>query len=201
MAADPRVIRRPGNDVTQPTQDLELTDLLLPEGPTAAEIERRCRSLLRRKFGGNPMARDQMEDLVQEVLMAAFKQAQKIDAGSPPVRNVDAWLCRVTMNAVWRTWHREGEGRISSLDQPSAPADLPAPATLPLDDRLAVRQALGRLDAECQRLLWRREVLGEARKTLAAQIGVTSNTLGVRLHRCRKRLLELFERQLAAAAE
>ena len=143
------------------------------------------------------MAREQTDDLVQEVLMAAFKQAKKLSSGDgKPIRNVDAWLCRVTMNAVWRTWHREGEGRTGSLDSTEGP-DLPAPETLPMAERLAVRQALQRLDSSCRRLLWLRDVLGEARQGVAAKIGITSNALGVRLHRCRKRLFELYEREMA----
>jgi RNA polymerase sigma factor (sigma-70 family) len=184
--------------VTRPTSDpIELTDLLVAGSPAASEVERRCRLLLKSKFGGNPMAREQTDDLVQDVLMAAFKQARKLASGeSEPIRNVDAWLCRVTMNAVWRTWHREGEGQTGSLDASEGP-DLPAPESLPMAERLAVRQALKRLDAACRRLLWLRDVLGEARKGVAESLGITSNALGVRLHRCRKRLFELYEREMA----
>jgi RNA polymerase sigma factor (sigma-70 family) len=180
----------------QPGDELQLTDLL-SRSAAANELERRCRLLLKSKFGGNPMAREQTDDLVQEVLMACFKQAQKLAGGdSPPIHNVDAWLCRVTMNAVWRTWHREGEGLTGSLDETAAP-NLPAPEPLDLDQRLAVRQALERLDAACRRLLWQRDVLGEARQGVAEELGITSNALGVRIHRCRKRLYELYEQQLA----
>jgi RNA polymerase sigma factor (sigma-70 family) len=182
----------------QPGDELQLTDLLLSGSAAAAEIERRCRLLLKSKFGGNPMAREQTDDLVQEVLMACFKQARKLASGGPPIHNVDAWLCRVTMNAVWRTWHREGEGLTSSLDETVEP-NLPAPEPLDLDQRLAVRQALERLDAACRHLLWQRDVLGEARQGVAAELGITANALGVRIHRCRKRLFELYEQQLAEA--
>ncbi|MEE8525951.1 MAG: sigma-70 family RNA polymerase sigma factor [Thermoanaerobaculia bacterium] len=183
----------------QPGDQLQLTDLLLSSSTAAKELERRCRMLLRSKFGGNPMAREQTDDLVQEVLMACFKQAQKLAAGdSPPILNVDAWLCRVTMNAVWRTWHREGEGLTGSLDEVMEP-NLPASEALDLAERLAVRQALKRLDAACRRLLWQRDVLGEARQGVAEALGITSNALGVRIHRCRKRLHELYEKQLAEA--
>ncbi len=176
--------------------ELQLTDLLRSGSTAATEIERRCRLLLKSKFSGNPMAREQTDDLVQEVLMACIKQAQKLAAGGEPIRNLDAWLCRVTMNAVWRTWHREGEGLTGSLDEVMEP-NLPAPEPLNLDERLAVRQALQRLDAACRRLLWQRDVLGEARKGVAEELGITSNALGVRIHRCRKRLYELYQQQLA----
>lgn len=187
-------------DDTMLSKTFQLTELL--RGGTVGtdavrEVEQCCRMLLRSKFAGNRLAREQEEDLVQDALMASFRQARKIDEGlSRPVENATAWLARVVMNLVWRTWHKEGDGQGSSLDEPMT-ALLEAPETLPQPERLAVRQALGRLDETCRNLLWQREVLGVARNVLAEQLGTKSNALGVRLHRCRKKLLELYERELA----
>jgi RNA polymerase sigma factor (sigma-70 family) len=180
-------------------KDFQLT-ALLSSGSTSTEavreVEQCCRMLLRSKFAGNRLAREQEEDLVQDALMASFRQARKIDEGhSRPVENVTAWLARVVMNLVWRTWHKEGDGQGSSLDEPMI-ALLETPDSLPQPERLAVRQALFRLDEKCRNLLWQREVLGVARSVLAEQLGTKSNALGVRLHRCRKKLLELYQREL-----
>lgn len=172
---------------------VRLTDLLADAADATREIERRCRLLLRSKFASNPLARHQSEDLVQDVLLACFKQARKIaDGDSPPIENLNAWLSRVVMNAVWRTWHKEGDGQSTELDEPVI-ARLKAPESLGEAERLTVRQALGQLDAGCRELLWQRDVLGEARGELADRLGTKSNALGVRLHRCRKRLLEIYE--------
>lgn len=173
--------------------DLKLTDLLEGGSEATRELERRCRVLLRSKFATNPLARHQSEDLVQDVLLACFRQATKIAEGhSPPIENLNAWLSRVVMNAVWRTWHKEGDGQTTDLDEPVV-ARLKAPETLGEAERLTVRQALGRLDATCRELLWKRDVLGEARHELADMLGTKSNVLGVRLYRCRKRLLEIYQ--------
>ena len=181
-------------DVAEPgARDLKLTDLLEGGSEATREIERRCRVLLRSKFATNPLARHQSEDLVQDVLLACFRQATKIAEGhSPPIENLNAWLSRVVMNAVWRTWHKEGDGQTTDLEEPVV-ARLKAPEALGEAERLTVRQALGRLDAACRELLWKRDVLGEARHELADRLGTKSNVLGVRLHRCRKRLLEIYQ--------
>jgi len=180
-------------------KDFQLTALLTSGSASTdavREVEQCCRMLLRSKFAGNRLAREQEEDLVQDALMASFRQARKIDQGqSRPVENVTAWLARVVMNLVWRTWHKEGDGHGSSLDEPMT-ALLEAPESLPQPERLAVRQALGRLDEKCRNLLWQREVLGVARNILAEQLGTKSNALGVRLHRCRKKLLKLYESEM-----
>ena len=179
-------------------KDFQLTDLLAAgsKGQQAVQhVEQCCRMLLRSKFAGNRLAREQQEDLVQDALMASFKQATKIEAEmSPPIENPTAWLARVVTNLVWRSWHKAGDGQGSALDEPLM-ARLEAPETIEPPERLAVRQALDRLDPKCRSLLWKREVLGIARHLLAEELGTKSNALGVRLHRCRKKLLALYEEE------
>ncbi|MCP4661349.1 MAG: hypothetical protein GY856_38590 [bacterium] len=38
----------------------------------------------------------------------------------------------------------------------------------------------------------RRTIEGENRREMARRLGISANALGVRLHRCRRRLLELY---------
>ncbi len=118
-------------------------------------------------------------------------QARKIDAGtSAEVVNVDGWLCRVTVNAVHHMWRREG--RSSDLEPLEEHFELPAPQPISPEKRLALRSALQKLDPECRQLLLWREVEGEKRHEIARRLGIDGNVLGVRLHRCRRRLLELY---------
>ena len=176
-------------------KDFQLTDLLhnTRSAEAVAHVERCCLVLLRSKFAGNRLAREREEDLVQDALLAAFGEASKIQQGDKPqVENVTAWLSRVVMNLVWRAWHKDGDGQGSNLDDLTA-ARLEERPKLPENERLAVRQALLRLDQACRELLWQREVLGVARQVLAERLGTKSNALGVRLHRCRKKLRELYE--------
>lgn len=173
-------------------------ELVGPRGDDAArEVERTIRFLLQRSYPGNALVRERADDIVQDVLTAAVKQAGRIAQGAPPLENPDAWLCRVTLNAARRLWRREGGVRAG---QPLEAVAEPAVPPLASETRLALRRALARLDAACRKLLIERDVLGHARDALAAALGITSNALGVRLHRCRRKLLDLVEGAEAATA-
>lgn len=163
----------------------------------ARGVERTVRFLLRRSYAGNPLIRQREDDVVQEVLAAAVRQAGRIAQGGARLENPDAWLCRVTLNAARRTWRREGGWyNAETIDATGEPAAPP----LSLENRLAIRQALARLDAACRRLLIERDVLGQTREAIAATLGITANALGVRLHRCRRKLLELVSGPAGALA-
>lgn len=170
---------------------MSVIDLAGPRREAAArEVERTVRFLLRRSYPTNLLVRRREDDLVQETLLAAVTKARRIAEGAaPPIENSDAWLCRVALNAARRIWRREGgtkEGE--ELDG----LHLPSPEQLSPEERMTLRRALEQLDIACRKLLIDREVVGFAREEMAAALGVSSNTLGVRLHRCRRRLLELF---------
>jgi len=174
------------------TPSLSLTDLTGPRSDWAVrEVERRCRFFVRRFAPASHLARVQEDDVVQEALMAALGQARKIAAGkSDEVVNVDGWLCRVTTNAVRRMWRRErGSSELESLDER---IELPAPQPISPEKRLSIRRALQQLDPQCRQLLLLRDVEGEDRHAMARRLGISPNALGVRLHRCRRRLLELY---------
>ncbi|MCP4655580.1 MAG: sigma-70 family RNA polymerase sigma factor [bacterium] len=174
------------------TPSLSLTDLIGPRSDQAVrEVERRCRFFVRRFAPTSHLARVQEDDVVQEALMAALGQARKIAAGqSDEVVNVDGWLCRVTTNAVRRMWRRErGSSELESLEER---IDLPAPQPISQEKRLSIRRALQQLDPKCRQLLLLRDVEGEERREMARRLGISANALGVRLHRCRRRLLELY---------
>lgn len=167
----------------------DIEGLIGPHAEEAARgVERTARFILRRSYAGNPLVRQRENDVVQDVLVAALHQAGRIARGGERLENPDAWLCRVTLNAARRLWRREGGWwRAEPLDGIAEP---PAPPQSP-EDRIALRRALARLDAACRRLLIERDVLGHARDAIAAALGITANALGVRLHRCRRRLHDL----------
>lgn len=178
----------------------ELCELLGTESHLASgHFQKTIRYLLRRSHGRNPFVREREDDLVQEVLAKAFQQARRIASGEvEPLRNVDAWLCRVTLNVVRKAWRDDRVARASVPWEPDPGSETPAPEhpaaePLPLPKRLAIRQAIARLDSTCRQLLLRREVLGESRTVLGKWLGISANAIGVRLHRCRKRLLEIYE--------
>lgn len=171
----------------------DLSGLLGPASDAAArELRGTIEFLLGRLAARYRLARESFEDLVQEVLMICVQQAQKIQRGeAEPLANRDAWLCRVTQNAVLGLGRRKQRRPQDSEGWPEG-LDPPAPAPLGPEERIAVRRALAALDEACRQLLIMRDVLAEARKTIAENLGITSNALGVRLHRCRKKLLDLY---------
>ena len=169
----------------------DLSELLGPGGDAAArELAETVRVLVSRFSARHPLARREGEDVVQDVLGTCLEQARKIAAGrAEPLRSRDAWLCRVTHNAVLGLY-RKSKGAERELTDREA--ELPAPRPISIEERLGLRKALAALDQTCRDLLVRREVLGESRQRMAEALGLDGNTLGVRLHRCRKRLLSLY---------
>jgi len=171
----------------------DFSELLGADSDRAAcELRRTIEYLLGRLAGRYRIARENFEDLVQDVLMICVQQAQKIQRGdTEPLANRDAWLCRVTQNAVLGLGRRKQRRPQDSEGWPEG-FNPPAPAPIAPEERLSVRRALAALDETCRQLLIMRDVLAEARKTIAENLGITSNALGVRLHRCRKKLLNLY---------
>jgi len=177
----------------------DLSELLGPGAEeAAAELRRTVEFLLGRLAGRYRLAREHRDDLVQDVLTTCLEQARKIREGdSEPLRNRDAWLVRVTHHAVLALGRRSRRRPQDDSGWPET-FEPPAPAPIGAAERMTVRRALAALDEACRRLLILRDVLEEGRSEIAEQLGITSNALGVRLHRCRRKLLELYEGHVAA---
>ncbi len=159
-------------------------------GLDPVEVEDFCRSVLLRGFRRNPMVITHLEDLLQDCALAATRQSRK---NSPPIRNARAWLVRVAVNAVYRLWRTEKV--FAGAEQGADDEQLPATETICLEDRLAVRAALEALDPEIRALLWERDALGTSRREMAERLQISSNALGVRLHRARRKLLAVLDRK------
>jgi RNA polymerase sigma factor (sigma-70 family) len=170
----------------------DFSELLGPDRERAAEeLSRTVRMLVGQFCGRYDRARDQREDLTQEVLRICIEQAIKIREGrAVPLANRNAWLVRVTHHAVLALYRR-AKSRPKEEEIPEG-FDLPAPRQLGVEEKLTLRKAIGQLGEECRKLLLWREVLGETRQAIAAALGLDENVLGVRLHRCRRHLLALY---------
>lgn len=175
--------------------DWRLSDLLGAAGDRAARsIEARARARFRASWGRNPEKRDLEDDFVQEVLRGALETAHRIAAGATDEpSNLDAWLNRVTCNAVHKQY-RDDRWKATLRDHPEM-AEIAELVTVDRELVWSIRKVLrrvqGRMDPECIELLRRRLIDEEPREVLAAERGVNSNTLGVRIHRCLTRLREL----------
>ena len=177
--------------MTAPARSSDLSELLGPGANEAAEeLTAVVTTLLNRLAGRYVIARAHRDDLVQDVLTICLQQAQKIQSGqAAALENRDAWLSRVTLHAVLglgrKLTRRRQEGSWPESFEP------PSPSPISIEDRLSLRKALALLDQQCRKLLILRDVLQEERQRIAETLGITSNSLGVRLYRCRKKLLQL----------
>jgi len=171
----------------------DLSELLGPDAEDAAgELAKVVRTVLGRLSLRYGFVQEQFDDLVQQVLLKCLEHARRIqERSAAPLRNRDAWLVRVTHNTVLSAGRARGHRR----DDCGWPEGFEPPAPRPIspEDRLTVRRALAALDEACRRLLILRDVLGEARAAIAERLEISANALGVRLHRCRRKLLDLVQ--------
>ena len=169
----------------------DLSELLGPDsGAAAEELGAVVRTILGGMARKYRIVQEQFDDLLQDVLLKCVQQAERIRRGeAAPLRNRDAWLVRVTQNAVLSA----GRAASHRRDDSGWPEGFepPSPRSIPPEERLTLRRALAALDDLCRKLLILRDVMGEARTVIAAKLEMTANALGVRLHRCRRKLLEL----------
>jgi RNA polymerase sigma factor (sigma-70 family) len=179
------------NSMPSQARSSDLSELLGAGANQAAEeLAGIIRSLLNRLAARYRIAAIHREDLIQDVLTICLEQAYKIQRGqADPLENRDAWLSRVTYHAVLGLGRKLSRRR----QEQEWPEDFTPPSPQPIspEDRLTLRKAWILLDHECRRLLIRRDVMEEERHHIAEELGINSNTLGVRLHRCRKKLLDL----------
>lgn len=175
--------------------DWRLSDLLGPAADRAARaIEAKAREIFRRSWGSNPAKREKEDDYIQDVLRGALETAHRITAGKKKEpENLEAWVNRVVSNAV-RKEHRDYERKQKQRAFPELAeiAELaPIDRDLVWSIRKAIRPLERQMDPECVRLLRRRLLEDEPRDSLATWLGITANAVGVRIHRCLKRLREL----------
>lgn len=153
-------------------------------------IAARLRGYLRRRMRGHP---DDVEDLVQETLLAIHLQRSTYDPALP----IGAWVLAIARHKLVDLWRRRG--RREALHDPLDDVDASALADA-RDDRAdgEARRDLGRLlDAlpEAQRraiLLTRIEGLSVAEAS--ARTGASESAIKVQVHRGLRRLADLARR-------
>lgn len=147
---------------------------------------------------------DAAEDLAQETLFEAWRNIDRLRAAD----SFSHWLSGIARNlcARWLRTHRRDAAHAVPLDptellQPDAPGvdfetDLERGELAALLDR-----ALELLPAETRTLLLQRYVAESPHAAIAETLGLSENTVGVRLHRGRLALRRLLTTELRAEAE
>jgi RNA polymerase sigma-70 factor (ECF subfamily) len=128
------------------------------------------------------------EDVVQESLLRAIRSRKQPAVGAEVV----PWFYRILRRAIIDMYRRRG-ARERKLEQfrlsfPETPA--------PPDERMlcrCFRGLLPQLPESYRVALQKVDLEGGSAVDVAAQLGITANTLNVRLHRARKRLRSALE--------
>lgn len=148
-------------------------------------IAARLRTYLRRRMNGVP---DEIEDLVQEVLLALHLQRGSYDPELP----VGAWVLAIARHKLVDLWRRRG--RRLALLEPLAEIDedmLPAAAAPEGAARRDLALLLDELPAAQRRAIVLTKIEGLSVAEAAARTGATVSALKVQVHRGLRRLAAL----------
>lgn len=141
--------------------------------------------------------RDEVEEVMQEVAVAAANQSAKAE----PVERVGPWLYRVAIRQVMLFRRKAGRRRklINSVAEAKQPSDVDQAHVDPLqflireERQREVRRALVHLSERDRQLLMLKYVEGMSYGQIAEQVGVTASAVQSRLHRARAQLRRLLE--------
>jgi RNA polymerase sigma-70 factor (ECF subfamily) len=153
---------------------------------------------------------DDAADVVQEAYLSAFRA---IDRFSGDAR-LSTWLHRIVVNAALMRLRSRRRRREESIDEllprfdetghfSDPPSNWGACAEDLLerkDARATVRAAIAKLPESYRTVLVLRDVEELDTEATAHALGVTANTVKVRLHRARQALRTLIEKEAAAGS-
>lgn len=130
------------------------------------------------------------EEAVQDFCLKALRAAVTLnDAG-----RIDAWLARILRNTLVDHYRRGAARRRAELAywrEAHATAVVP-PSTDDGSPRYCVRRLLERLEPRHAMILRRFYLDEQARESIAIELGLTANNVGVRLHRAKQALRREF---------
>lgn len=138
---------------------------------------------------------DEAEDVLQRFILKAIERSEDLR----DVKAVRGWLSRVLATTIFD--HQRAAARRRKREQLADPAKIAEMDETAIEPDMEIDEAichclyklLPTLKPEYAQLIWRVDLLGEARKTVAQEIGVSANNLTVRLHRARQALKQRLE--------
>ncbi len=140
-----------------------------------AQVRRVCVSEARRILGGDPAL---AEDAAQEALIRIWRSAASCASPGTP----QAWMRCIARREALRLLARQRESVVDGrADEVVAPGAVDA-------ERLAIRQAVARLEESDRIVLFMRYWHDLSQVQIAQRLGVPEGTAKVRLHRARKAL-------------
>jgi len=158
-----------------------------------------CRSEFLRFFRRRLNRREDAEDAFQEFCLKVVRAAQSPnDSGT-----VDAWLRRVLSNTLTDYYRRraarhlaeaayEAEAPVSEVQRSADRSDSPC---------RCIREVAATLRPDYAEIIRRADLAEEPREQIAADLGLTPNNIGVRLHRARRALKNKIESRCATCCD
>ncbi len=143
------------------------------------------------------------EDLVQDTLLKVYKRQTDLAA----LDDAGQWLARVLYNQFVDDTRRYGRSPLRLVADDMAPDELSASANEPDElfergeDEAALTRALERLPEQQRIVVLLHDAEGYTLSELEKLIDVPVGTLKSRLHRARRRLVELLPRERGESAE
>lgn len=146
-------------------------------------------------------SRDEVEEVMQEVAVAAANQSAK----SEPIERVGPWLYRVAMRQMMLFRRKAGRRKklLNNVAQMRQPTEEDKKSKTPLEFLVSaerqqeVRRAMVKMSERDRQLLLLKYVEGMSYGEIAAQVGVTASAVQSRLHRARG----LLRKELVAGSE
>ena len=133
---------------------------------------------------------DLAADVAQEALIRAWRSLPRFRGDS----SLSTWLHRITVNTAWT--HRRRAARHAGAELPEdviEPGPGPEHAGEMADLRARLTRLLHRLSPGQRAVIVLRDVSGWSLAEIAGELGITTTTAKVRLHRARRRLRSLLE--------
>lgn len=133
---------------------------------------------------------DLAADVAQEALIRAWRSLPRFRGEA----RFSTWLHRITVNVAWTHRRRAARHRASPLeDRFEDPGIGPERAGEMADLRSRIQAALDRLSPGQRAVVVLRDVMQWSHREIAQELGITTTSAKVRLHRARKRLQALLE--------
>jgi RNA polymerase sigma-70 factor (ECF subfamily) len=151
-----------------------------------------CRSEFLRFFRRHLSRPEDAEDAFQDFCVKVVRAVQ-----SPEDGKIDAWLGRILRNTLTDYYRRRAtRQRAEAAYEREAPETV-VHADANQDDRPChcVRDLVPTLRPDYAEIVRRADLDEEPRERIAADLGLTANNIGVRLHRARRALKEKIEKR------
>ena len=186
VMAQTRTRSRAAETRLDPTPLIRGSDALLPPSEAVSRRLGESRQDFLRFFRRRLSRPEDAEDALQDFCIKAIRAAASLD----DLERIDAWLGRVLRNTLTDYYRRRAARQRAEVAYGREPDNVVLDPEDDQDDPicLCMHRAIPTLRPAYSELLSRCDLREESRDRMAAELGLTANNVGVRLHRARRAL-------------